>query len=348
MIAIHFDDRGHSFSKRWIEYCNTHNIPYKLVNCYSSDILEQISDCDGLMWHWYQGDIVALSFAIQLTTAIEMMGKKVFPNSNTGSHFDDKISQGYLFAALGVPMVPSYVFYEQQEAEKWIRTTTYPKVFKLKGGASSVNVKLVRDAAGAFKLMRTAFGKGFPSYDRTALFKDSLLRAKRNPGINTLLDAAKAFARIFIRTDLEKNSPRERGYLYFQEFIPDNQYDTRLVVIGNRCFGLRRYNRENDFRASGSGKFDYAKELFDPRCISLAFEVSDKLGAQSMAYDFIMDKGNNPLIVEMSYCFSIPAYDHCPGYWDKHLVWHEGNFNAQHFMVEDFYNSINKSSGANQ
>ncbi|ACU58580.1 ATP-grasp domain-containing protein [Chitinophaga pinensis] len=340
MIAIHFDNGIHSFSGRWIEYCEKHNIAYKLVNCYASDLFEQLKDCDGLMWHWYQGDIIALQFARQLTTALEKMGMKVFPNSNTGSHFDDKISQGYLFTAIGSPMVPSYVFYEEEEARKWIESTSYPKVFKLKGGASSVNVKLVKNSTAAKQLMRKAFGKGFPSFDRVALFKDSILKAKRAPGMAAFITVVKAFLRIFIRTEVEKHSPRERGYLYFQEFIPDNKYDTRLVVIGNRCFGLRRYNRENDFRASGSGKFDYDKEMFDPRCIRIAFEVSEKLDTQSMAYDFIMDKDNKPLLVEMSYCFSIAAYDHCPGYWDKDLVWHEGTFKAQYFMAEDFYNSI--------
>jgi hypothetical protein len=340
MIAIHFDKRPHSFSQRWIEYCEDNHMPYKLVNCYSSDIIEQVMDCDGLMWHWYQGDIIGVQFARQLTCALERMGKRVFPDSNTGWTFDDKISQLYLLKAIDCPVVPSYVFYEEEEALEWINSTTFPKVFKLKGGAGSVNVKLVRSKSAALALAKKAFGKGFPSYDRVALFKDNILKMRTRPGAGTVIASLKAFGRIFIPTKLERYTPWERGYLYFQDFIPDNEYDTRLIVIGNRCFGLRRYNRQNDFRASGSGNFGYNEEFFDRRCIRLAFETSKKLNVQSMAYDFIMDERNEPLMVEMSYCFSYEAYEHCPGYWDDQLVWHEMTFKPLYFIVEDFINSI--------
>ena len=46
-IAIH-QTKG-SFSDRWIEYCQINEINYKIVNCYDSDIIEQLNDCEGLM-----------------------------------------------------------------------------------------------------------------------------------------------------------------------------------------------------------------------------------------------------------------------------------------------------------
>jgi hypothetical protein len=49
-IAIH--ERKGSFSDRWIEYCKKHEICHRIVNCYDSDIIDQLKDCDGLMWHW--------------------------------------------------------------------------------------------------------------------------------------------------------------------------------------------------------------------------------------------------------------------------------------------------------
>ena len=81
----------------------------------------------------------------------------------------------------------------------------------------------------------------------------------------------------------------EKGYVYFQDFVPGNEYDTRLVVIGDRCFGVRRYCRKGDFRASGSGIKVYDPELIDKKCIQIAFEVANKLNTQSVALDFILD-----------------------------------------------------------
>ncbi len=75
-IAIH--NRKSSFSEHWIVYCEQNNINYKIVNCYDSNIITQLEDCDGLMWHWAQWDSKAIIFARQLTYALEQMGKKVF------------------------------------------------------------------------------------------------------------------------------------------------------------------------------------------------------------------------------------------------------------------------------
>lgn len=50
---------------------------------------------------------------------------------------------------------------------------------------------------------------------------------------------------------------REKKYILFQEYLPDNEFDTRVTVIGNRAFAFRRFNRKKDFKASGSGEIDY-------------------------------------------------------------------------------------------
>ena len=106
-------------------------------------------------------------------------------------------------------------------------------------------------------------------------------------------------------------------------------YKGKHVITYNRLFC------PDDFRASGSGKILYGKEEIDPQCVKIAFDVTRKLNAQCVAYDFVFDKNNNPLIVEINYGFAHEAYFPCPGYWDKQLSWHEGSFNAVYWMVEE-------------
>ena len=43
---------------------------------------------------------------------------------------------------------------------------------------------------------------------------------------------------------------------------------------------------------------------------------------------------NNPLVVEISYGFSMEGYDQCVGYWEKDLIWREGSFNPYGWMVK--------------
>src|SRR4051812_29552347 len=112
-IAIH--NRPGSFSDRWISYCRQNHVDYKLVNCYDSDIVAQLDDCEGLMWHWSQVDYKDLLFAKQLTISLEKKGLKVFPDVNTSWHFEDKVGQKYLLEAIGAPLVDSYVFYSRQK-----------------------------------------------------------------------------------------------------------------------------------------------------------------------------------------------------------------------------------------
>ena len=104
-IAIH--EYAGSFSDRWIKYCDEKKVPYKLVNCYDSDIVSQLEDCQALMWHWNQNDYKAALFARQLTISLEKKGIKVFPDVNTAWHHDDKVGQKYLLEAIGAPLVKS-------------------------------------------------------------------------------------------------------------------------------------------------------------------------------------------------------------------------------------------------
>ena len=331
VLAIHHTEG--SFSDYWIKYCDKNQIPHKIVDCYRSDIIQQLEECSALMWHWQHYDVKAILFARQLIYSVEAMGKVVFPSSKTCWHFDDKVGQKYLLEAVGAPMVTSYVFYERQEALDWIENTTFPKVFKLRGGAGSQNVRLVKDKAAAKKLVEKAFSKGFAAQN---VFSD--VRHKVRSGVQKgelgakLRRSPKTIINI-IRNISARN--REKGYVYFQNFIPNNDHDIRVIVIGEHAFAIKRMCRDGDFRASGSGRIIYEREEFDGRCVRLAFEIAEKLGSQSTAFDFVFDDQNNPLIVEISYAFSPGGYEDCPGYWDRDLTWTATSFEPRQFMIEN-------------
>lgn len=333
MIAIHHRDKG--FSQKWIEYCETRGISYKLVDCYDSDIVAQLAGCTILMWHWAHNDHKAILFARQLICSIELMGIKVFPDSQTCWHYDDKVGQKYLLEAIDAPLVPSYVFYKQSDALAWLNTTSFPKVFKLRNGAGSENVLKVASAKKAKQLIRKAFGSGFSARTRLSLLKERVWRFRRDKSIQSLLLVAKGLARLAIPTIQEKMFPAERNYAYFQDFLPDNDCDIRVIVIGSRAFAIKRMVREGDFRASGSGKIVYDPSEIPPQCLKIAFDVTSRIYAQCVAYDFVFDAEGEPKIVEIGYAFNVKVYLPCPGYWDQDLNWTPGSFRPEYFMIED-------------
>lgn len=340
-IAIHNGKTG--FHKRWVSYCEQKGIPFKLVNVYANDIIQQVDDCDALMWHFRQNDPRDVLFARGLHFALEQAGKVVFPDFRTAWHFDDKVGQKYLLEAIGAPLVPTYVFYSKDDALSWAARVDFPKVFKLRGGAGSACVQLVHSRAQARRMIRRAFGRGFTAYDPWDSLKERW--RKFQLGKAGFLEVIKGIARFVRPPDYSRVIGPQRGYIYFQDFLPGNDSDTRIIVIGQRAFALKRMTRANDFRASGSGIFAYAREVFDERCVRLAFDLTAKLGAQCVAYDFIFDQHRQPLLVEISYGFVAEVYDPCPGYWDAGLRWHEGAFNPQGWMVELVANEVVATGG---
>lgn len=333
-IAIH--PTPGSFSDKWVKYCEENHIPFKIVDCYKNDILEQLKDCSGLMWHWSHEDYKANLFSRQLTITLEKVGFKVYPNFNTCWHFNDKVGQKYLLEAIDAPLVKAHVFYTKKDAYKWISTADFPMVFKLRGGAGSINVKLVKNERQAKKLAKIAFGKGFSVINKYTRLKERFLEFNRLRDTKSFKKIITGFGRLFIPTETEKYFNREKGYIYFQDFIKDLEFDTRITVIGSKCFTMRRYCRKNDFRASGSGVKDYNPELFDKESIKLAFEITRRLKAQSLAFDFVKD-GENWKILEISYGFVMGRNQNdCPGYWDENLNWHPITIDPQHLILEEF------------
>ncbi len=338
-IAIHH--REGSFSNRWIIYCEKNNIPYKVVNAFADNIIQQLEDCNALMWHHHHAHYKDVLTAKRILFALEHAGIKVFPDFKTAWHFDDKVAQKYLLEAIDAPIVPSYVFYDKKQALDWAANISYPKVFKLKGGAGSANVKLVNTERETIRLINKAFAKGFAQFDRFANLKEKIRKFKE--GKETFKTVLKGLARLFITIDFARQQAPERGYVYFQDFIPNLDSDIRIQIIGERVFGLKRFVRENDFRASGSGNFiEFNENNIDKNILKVALSTKQKTQAQCLTIDFIYSD-DEPLIVELSYGFPVKFYDNCSGYWDSSMNWHEGHFNPQEWMIEDFINEISQN-----
>ncbi|MDR8390249.1 hypothetical protein NC796_03795 [Aliifodinibius sp. S!AR15-10] len=334
-IAIH--QKNNDFSSKWIEYCEKQKISYKTVDCYSNEIIHQLEDCNALMWHFSQSNPKDILFAKQLIYSLQTAGIKVFPDFHTAWHFDDKVGQKYLLEAIGAPFVPTYVFYDKQEAQQWIDKTTFPKVFKLRRGAGSAHVKLAKNRSDARKLVRKAFSRGFSQYDKIANLKDRWYKFRNEK--TGLWNVIKGILRFGKSPEFARIAGREKGYVYFQEFVPGNDHDIRVIVIDGKAFAIKRLTRQGDFRASGSGHVLYEKHHFDEATIRLSFEVAEKVKSQCLAIDYVYKDGK-PLITELSYGFIKEVYYSCKGYWDRNMNWHPGPFDSQGWMVESLLSEL--------
>jgi hypothetical protein len=332
MIGIH--DSPGSFSARWIEQCQQKGISFKRLNCLSTDIIQQCSGVRAVFWHWIHENVPEQLVARQIIAALQETGVLVFPSVLTCWHYDDKIAQKFLLEAVAAPLIPTWVFTDRDEANEWVARATWPKVFKLRCGAGSSNVWLVRSRTQAQTLLRRAFGRGFAA--RPGYLYDARTRARK---VKDFRDMWRKLLRgpqsLITFLQMRNGLPRQKRYAYFQEFMPGNAFDTRITVIGQRAFGYLRKNRPGDFRASGGGLPVYEEDRIDKRCVEIAFEVAEKLGTQSLAFDFLFDAKHEPKIGEISYGFVASMVHACNGYWDRRASWHKGHFWPQDAILED-------------
>ncbi len=348
VVGIH-PEGAESFTARWESALRTRGVAVKLLDLLGEDPLGQVVGCDGVMWHWAQYPHERRMLALPLLRVIEThLRIPVFPDMATCWHFDDKIAQSYLLKALGIPAPKTWVFWRRADALAWCETAAYPVVAKLAVGAGSTNVALVRDVAAARSYVERCFsGSGIlvrPPLPRGGIPR-LLAQFKR-----TAKRAAQAVPYVLANhfpsmPDRTYWMP-QKNYALFQEFMPGNNFDTRVTVVGNRAFAYRRFNRPNDFRASGSGNFDVDPSAIDRRCIRDAFESSRKLGSQSMAYDWLFRAdGSGPVTGEISYGYVDWMIEKCPGHWDSDLNWHEGRLWPEEAHVDDFLKRIRQGAG---
>jgi glutathione synthase/RimK-type ligase-like ATP-grasp enzyme len=334
LIGIHADRYGrfYDFMERYEHVLDFNNIEHIRLDVNQHNFWEKVAQLDLFIFRWRHSDHHHHLAHTILPIIEKDMGIKCFPNQATCWHFDDKIRQYYLLKNHGFPIIDSWIFWEKKEALQWIKKAQFPLIFKLRGGAGSSNVVLMKNKHQATKMIHLMFGKGvmsekLPMMDNVRLRHFNIKKEIRRLGGNIL--------RKIRGEDPQPAWQINKNYVLFQKYLPNNNYDTRVVIIGERAFAFRRFTRAEDFRASGSGKLDMNKELIDLRCVKLALDISKKMGFQSMAYDFLLDDNNEPQFCEISYTyFDEPVYS-CPGYWDSSLAWHDGHYWPQYFQLMD-------------
>ena len=325
------------YCERYKEILACNNIPFVLIDPNSIALDEDIKGCTHLLFRHSQGDTDIKIYEAIFNIAANIHGIECYPDYNTFWSYEDKIKEYYLMRSNDLPMIESYVFWNLIPAANFLKTVSYPLVAKLPKGAGSCNVVLVKSPGDGERIINQVFRGGVKN---GRMKSSSNLHSIRKAGIyrfgKGLLKSFLINTGIIIDKSDFPEWQLQKDAIIFQKFLPGNSHDTRVTVIGKRAFAFRRFVRNNDFRASGSGKIDNNPAKIDIRCIESAFKVSGKLKFNTMAYDFIYDEKQKPFINELSYCFMDKAIENCNGYWDDNLNWHNGRNWPQYYQLSDF------------
>jgi glutathione synthase/RimK-type ligase-like ATP-grasp enzyme len=141
---------------------------------------------------------------------------------------------------------------------------SYPFISKASQGAGSSNVRLIKDEKQAKSEIQSAFSSsGIPCHFNL----------------------------------------RQKGYLLWQEFVPGNDFDWRVIIIGKakRCgLLLKRFNKPDTGFASGSHRFEYitvlTPEVTD--VLNYALRFAEAFDLTHTALDLLKDKTGKLLLLE--------------------------------------------------
>lgn len=339
-IAVQRDSVQHqngvhqSFSDRWIQLATEAGIEVQIVDVYAPNLFDQLASCDGFMWRFGFLPSPRL-FAKRLLPAIEHgLNIPVFPSWKSCWHFEDKVAQHYLLQAAQIPTPRTWVFWKRDHALAFLSDASYPLVIKLANGFQAANVQLVHGRKEVDYWLDQLFGAGIVTFSPRLTSRRQVIATRTRQA-----------ARLLTRGQYQAMSWRselQQGYLYVQEFLPGNEFDIRVTVIGNRAFAFRRCNRPNDFRASGSGQIDWDQTHIGVEIVRLAFRVAQQLETQSIAID-ILQRDETYVVSEISYTFASWAVHKCPGHWVLRgevqagkFEWIDGQLAPEDAIFEDF------------
>lgn len=316
-------DHSTLWTHRFIDYCKESEIPFEVLDCYQSSIVGELTKYSALIWQ-YDNDVISdIMEARNVLQVAANLGLATFPYPEMNWHFDDKIAETYALQSVNAPIPKSWIFYLQDDCETWIKTeATFPLIAKLRCGSGSNNVKIIKNENEAIRYTRRMFTRGFdpaPSLQYKAISK-----FKSSKDLNMMVKRIKKIPEFLNTRRHAKMMPIEKGYCYFQEYIPNNGYDLKVVVIGDKLTFCSRNVRKHDFRASGGGDINYERSLLTDDVIETAFTTAERLDMFCVGFDFVVDNTTGQgIIIEMCYCFDWEVQKDLGAFVDRNHVWHE-------------------------
>ena len=248
---------------RWTKYrrfLENNHIPHDYCDIHAHDWLEKVKEFD-VIAGLVGNEINHLDEIRKKYFILEtVLGKKCFPSATHALLYEDKALEAYLAKIHGIPYAKTYVSYPKEDALGLAGSLSYPLVSKINHSSGSMGVSLIGTPRQARKII-----------------EESVLSQR-----------PKVHVQYF----------RQKNYVYFQEYIPNDGYDIRVIFVGNWAFGYYRKVLEGDFRASGMDTEE--KGALPEEALRIAHKVNKCIQSPLLAVDMVHGLDGQYTIIEFS------------------------------------------------
>lgn len=248
---------------RWTKYrrfLETNGFAHDIYDIQAHDWIEQAGRFDVVIG-LISNDINHLEEIRTKYQVLETcLGKKCYPTSEHTRLYENKCLEAYLAKIPGLPFVKTHISHSRRDALALLERARFPLVSKVNHSSGSLGVELVRTRRKARRVVRRAFSR--------------------------------------IGRSIHVPWSRQKGYVFFQEFVPNDGYDIRVILIGNFAFGYYRKVPVGDFRASGMGMVE--KRGLPEEAVRVAMKLQEHVQSPQLVVDMVRGLDGDYSIIEFS------------------------------------------------
>ena len=278
----------------WTKYCRfleNNNFNYEIYNIHSRNWIDESKKYNVII-----GLVSNTLFHLEEIRnkyyfLEKYLGKKCFPSPDHTFLYESKSLEQYLSEIYNIPYAKTAISHDKDEALELIKNMRYPFISKVDPSSGSFGVELIRTPSQAQKLIKQAFSR----------------------------NGRKVHVNYF----------RQKNYVYFQEFIPNDGYDIRIILVGNWAFGYYRKVLQGDFRASGMNMVE--KRELSEEAIRTAWNTNQLIKSPLLVVDMVHGLDGRYTIVEFSpICqMETPEQLHANGVPGMYIIENDGSIHFE-------------------
>jgi glutathione synthase/RimK-type ligase-like ATP-grasp enzyme len=198
------------------------------------------------------------------------------PSKNMIKAHENKGYQEYHKQLLSISSLKSLYLSISNIDYNQVKEIGYPLVLKRLDGSGSRGVKLIKN--------------------ELALRKE-IEKLKVSLHVRYLIYLKEKFKRLFLRKNNDTKLEYFKDYENYviQEFIPNLKFDFKVLVFFDKYYVLKRNINKGDFRASGSGNFEFAE--IENSLLDYSKSIFEKFNEPFISLDICFD-GNKYYLIE--------------------------------------------------